>query len=439
MSSKKLKSAILAGALVLSGICYAQTPTDSDYFLRAGIDCYNKGQLDEAVIEFENVLLLDKTSFEAKVWLAQAYIDLKHLEKAGEVLYEASLQAPDHPKIEQLRNILEEKSVTVKKPAEAVPGKRLRPFGLVIPENRIKVNNPEIAVLALDTERTLETDEEKNINLKDYFKKEAGPLSDVLELERTTGITAALDLYIGKILKDPSLGAQDDKGFLMRGNRIFSDRFSDNAFNPENRFYYGALLYINGSYADSLETLEPMKGSAGAYSEKLRPIMSALEKWKKTEDERIMLAKKAEAERRQLEELARIKEQNQKKDVWDELKRRRTGTDAKSTAPSDGTVSEAALAAALHTQGYDLYKKGKLDEAIEKYNECLAKDDKNAECIYHLGLAWTDKALAGDTSGFDRAVSYFEQSIRLDPNSKNAQEAVSMIRDINSARQTMGE
>ncbi len=117
-------------------------------------------------------------------------------------------------------------------------------------------------------------------------------MSDVLELERTTGITAALDLYIGKILKDPSLGAQDDKGFLMRGNRIFSDRFSDNAFNPENRFYYGALLYINGSYADSLETLEPMKGSAGAYSEKLRQLCPLLKSGKRPKTSALCLPKK---------------------------------------------------------------------------------------------------------------------------------------------------
>ncbi|MDD3000649.1 MAG: tetratricopeptide repeat protein [Candidatus Riflebacteria bacterium] len=438
MSKNSLKGAILAGAFVLSGICYAQTPSDSDYFLKSGIDCYNKGMLDDAAIEFENVLLLNKMSFEAKVWLAQTYIDLKQLDKAGEILYEAALQAPDHPKVVQLREILGKNAAEIKAAEDSPSKKRLRPFGLVIPENKVKVNNPEIALLSLDTEPEIEPDEDKKINLKDYFKKKSGPLADVLELERTTGITAALDLYLSKILKDPSIGSQDDQGLLMRGNRIFSDRFSDNAFNPENRFYYGALLYINGSYADALETLEPMKASSGGYSEKLRPIMAALDKWKLMEDERIAQLKKAEAERRQLEELARLKEQNKKKDVWDELKRRRTGTDAKA-APSDGTVSEAALAAALHTQGYDLYKKGKLDEAIEKYNECLAKDDKNAECVYHLGLAWTDKALAGDISGFDRAVTYFEQAIRLDPNSKNAQEATSMIRDINSARQTMGE
>ncbi len=93
----------------------------------------------------------------------------------------------------------------------------------------------------------------------------------------------------------------------------------------------------------------------------------------------------------------------------------------------------------MHTEGYDLYKRGKLNEALEKYQAALEQHGENAELNYHMGLAWTDKGLAGDSSAFDRAVSSFHRVISLGPESKLAKDAQAMIRDIDAAKKTLGE
>ena len=177
--------------------------------------------------------------------------------------------------------------------------------------------------------------------------------------------------------------------------------------------------------------------------------MTKLEKWRNEENERIRIAKKAEQEKRELELLAKKQQENKRRDVYSELKKKRENEamgsvaskakDEKTEQANAAAAEEKALAEALHTQGYDLYKKGKLDEAIAKYNESLKKNDKSTDCLYHLGLAWTDKGLAGDVAAFDKAISYFESTIKLEPNGKNAADARSMISDINLAKSSMGE
>ena len=117
--------------------------------------------------------------------------------------------------------------------------------------------------------------------------------------------------------------------------------------------------------------------------------------------------------------------------------RRRRPVDVASGA-AEPTTPEG-VAKGLHTEGYDLYKRGKLDEALEKYQAALEQHGENPELNYHMGLAWTDKGLAGDSAAFDRAVISFQRVISLVPDSKLAKDAQAMIRDIDSAKKTLGE
>jgi tetratricopeptide (TPR) repeat protein len=121
----------------------AQTDDDIGSFLQHGQECYHRGDLKGAALEFENVLLIDRQNFSARVWLAQIFLDLKDLEKARSLLREAALQAPDHPRVIQLQKLMGE----IKKPVkvdetdlvarEALSqigsATKVRPFGLVIP------------------------------------------------------------------------------------------------------------------------------------------------------------------------------------------------------------------------------------------------------------------------------------------------------------------
>ncbi len=446
-------AALLIFLILGSGLFVARAQSDDDInlFLQAGQECYNKGELANAALEFENILLIDPQNFAARVWLAQVYVDMKDIDKARRVLAEASLQAPDHPRVIQLQKILG----GIKKPSTRVKsvdpvvnealtligsGTRVRQFGLVIPESKVVKDTSEKSLLIFEgLELAAEKPKEKDIELQNYFEPETGPLADVFVALDSQGLNAALDLYFTKILADPGLAAQNDRGLLVKGNETFSQKFADSPDSVEARYFYGTLQFINGLYADAEKILEPLKASAGEYEERLKPVFASLKRWRDQENQRVLALKQAEEERLALEAFEKEEAAKKKDDIWAKLRKKRAaGSNASGSADAGGSEG-VAEAAAMHAEGYELYKKGKLDEAIAKYDEALSRQADNPEYNYHLGLAWTDKGLAGDAPSFDRAVTAFQKVISLVPDGKLGKDAQAMIKDIDSAKKTLGE
>lgn len=453
---RRLLRYLFASALLLTATAgyftvNAQADDDVELFLQAGQECYNKGELANAALEFENILLIDRQNFSARVWLAQVYLDMKNFDKARRLLIEASLQAPDHPRVIQLQKMLGE----VKKPAETVKivdpvvrealtligsGTSHRQFGLVIPEDKVKKDAARSAMLIFeDLEIEAPKPKAKEIDVQKYFEPETGPLADVFTVLEKDGLNAALDLYFAKILADPGLASKDDRGLLARGNETFAARFQNSSDDVEARYFYGTLQFINGLYSDAEKILEPLKASPGEYEERLRPVMAALGKWRDQENQRLLALKREEEERLAREQREKEEAEKKKDDIWAKLKKKRAAGNANASGSADAGSEGIAEAAALHSEGYELYKKGKLDEAIAKYDEALSRQADNPEYNYHLGLAWTDKGLAGDSAAFDRAITAFQRVISLAPNDKLGKDAQAMIKDIDSAKKSLGE
>lgn len=438
----------------LSFHCPAMAQTDEDIsgFLQRGQECYEHGDFSGAVLEFENVLLIDRQNFSARVWLAQVYVDLKDLEKARSLLREASLQAPEHPRVVQLQKMLGEiKKPVVIETADPVineamvligSGTAMRQYGLVIPEDKVKADTLEKDLLGFDDDEIApEKPKEKEIRLLSDFAQETGPLAEVFSVLENRGLNEALDIYFAKVIADPALAGVDDKGLLVKGNEAFAARFMNSPDDLEARYYYGALQFINGLYGESEKVLAPLKNNPGIYAERLQSMFLVLDKWRDQENQRIMQAKRAEEERLAKEAYEKEMAAKQKEDVWAKIKKRRRAGAASASAQvgNQAGATEVAAAAEMHDQGYELYKKGKLDEAVAKYEAALAIQPDNAEFNYHLGLAWTDKGLAGDAMAFNQAVSVFQRVISLAPEGKLSKDAQAMIKDIEAAKKSIGE
>lgn len=454
---KKRFSIIVAGLLAMFFAvsdhpgAIAQTDEDISLFLQAGQECYNKGELANAALEFENILLIDRQNFAARIWLTQVYLDMKDIDKARNLLTEASLQAPDHPKVIQLQKMIGElkKPVTIIRATDPVvrealtligSGTRLRQYGLVIPESKVTRDTEENKLLVFDgLEIEAEKPKEKEIELQKYFAPETGPLADVFNALESQGLNAALDLYFTKVIADPGLASKDDRGLLARGNETFSTRYSSNPEDVEARYFYGTLQFINGLYADAEKILAPLKSDPGDYAERLQPVFAALGKWRDNENMQLLALKRAEEERLAQEAFEKEEAQKKKDDIWAKLKRKRAARNNASDSVDAGGSEGVAEAAVMHAEGYELYKKGKLDEAIAKYDEALSRQADNPEYNYHLGLAWTDKGLAGDAQAFDRAITAFQRVISLAPDDKLGRDAQAMIKDIDAAKKSLGE
>ncbi|GAB4278108.1 MAG: hypothetical protein Kow0029_21230 [Candidatus Rifleibacteriota bacterium] len=424
----------------------AQTDDDIQEFLDAGQKCYEKGDLTGAALEFENVLMIDKQNFSARVWLAQIYADLKDIDKARGFLRQAASQAPDHPRVVQLQRMLGAagKSVNVRRTDPVVnevmtligSGTRLRKFGLVIPESKVKADDDERELLVFDDLIVgEEKKEEKEIDLTFFEDQEQNPISPVLSAWENEGLAAGLDKYFELILNEPSLASYDDKGIIAKGREFFITSFRNDPENTEAMYYLGMISYINGMYEEAYELLKNLKDKPGSHASLLNQVLSQLDKWKEEEKQRLLALKRAEEERqaRELAEKERLEKEKQKKDVWASLKKNKEKDEKAGKASA--TSAEGLK---LHEEGYELYKKGKLEEAIEKFEAAIAIDGDNGKFHYHLGLAWTDKGLAGDSAAFDRAITEFQRVISLMPDDKMAKDAQSMIRDIESAKKSLG-
>lgn len=460
-----LKSKIILSVSLMACCCiggYAYTSEDINDFLKTGKACYKLGKLDEAALEFENVLIIDKTNFDAKIWLTQIYIDKKDVTHARKILTEASLQNPTHSKVKELQKLLGLSTEDIKPDlvdpviaetiSEIASTTKSRKYGLVIPEDKVVEENLEKKLLTFNNEtfdeknevvRTIEKAREdvslqsKKLDINNYVTDRTSPLAPVFLLYRTYGLAKALEKYFELVMKDPSLASKDDGGLVDQGVNMYSTRFSENPDDLEARYYMGCLQYINGEYELADNTLDHFRAHPGIYGEELKPFFEGLGKWKEQEKERLAFAKYEEEQR--LAEEARISREAaaKKDDIWEKVKKQGSSNTNKNLdlARTNGL----AEATKLHTEAYSLYKKGKLDDAIKKFNEALSKDPDNPEYNYHLGLAWTDKGLAGDIQAFDNAILSYQKVISESPNSKLAKDAMSMINDIQIAKQSLGE
>lgn len=452
--------------LAASANAWAYTDDDIEGFLKAGKACYKRGMLDEASLEFENVLIIDKTNLQAKIWLAQVYIDKKDLNHAKKLLSEASLEAPNHPKVKELQKLLGISFKDVKPDlvdpviAETIGGiasaTKSRRYGLVIPENKVVEENLEKKLLTFNNEtfdekneviQTIEKAKEEikrtRLDINSYVTDKDSPLAPVFTLYNTYGIAKALDKYFEMVMADPSLASKDDKGLVDEGEHIYSVRFTENENDLDARFYLGCIKYINGEYSNANELLSAFKNNPGVYGARLKPFFIGLNKWHEQERQRIAAAK-YEEEQRQIQEAKEKQEaEENKNDVWAKIKSQGAANNNENKSKSKNgdlaITSEKGEANKLHTEAYALYKKGKLDDAIAKFDEAIAKDPNNPEFNYHLGLAWTDKGLAGDTAAFDNAVTAYQKVISSAPDSKLAKDATSMINDIQQAKHSLGE
>lgn len=422
---------------------YSQTEEDIDSFIAAGQQCYERGDLVGAALEFENVLMIDERNFSARVWLAQIYADLKDLEKARSLLREAALQAPDHPRVVKLQKLLGEISKPVELPVSdpvihetmTLLGKdtRLRKFGLVIPESKVAGDESERKLLVFDD---LVVKEEKAVEKEldlSLFAEEEGPLTPVFKAWENKGLAEALDKYFELILQDPGLASKSDKGLIAKGREFYITRLKNDSKDQQARYFSGMIAYVNGMYQEADLLLDSLRSESGKFPPALGKVLSFIDQWKNEEKQRILALKRAEEERiaAELAEKERLEKEKEKKEIWASLQKNKE-KDEKTGESGD------AEALKLHEEGYELYKKGKLEDAIEKFEAAIARDGNNAKFYYHLGLAWTDKGLAGDAAAFERAVTAFERVISIMPDEKLAKDAQSMIRDIDSARKTLG-
>ncbi len=423
------------------GLVQAQDPSDVIEFMAAGKKAYEKGDLAGAAVEFENVLLLDPRHFDAKVWLVQIYIDRKQADKARKLLAELQRQAPGHARVAALARLVgpegdlppahKESDLVVYETLTLIgSGTRLRPYGLVVPEG--KVAKPR---------RTGEQEDEIDLSLSEgeggaasgpdgalaTIIADDGPLGPVFERWAEEGLNPALEKYFEIILARRDLMSMDDRGLLRKGMETYQPKLEANPKDNEARFYLGMIFYLNGLLEDARQTLDPLRQEQTPYDGQIAPVLADLDRKKADEEARLAAIQKE----KEAQEAARAAEKARQEAAA--IAANLSGANNPTASPA-GPLNPADV---LHNEGYDLYKKGQLDQAIEKFQAAITQNDREPKFYYHMGLALTDKGLAGSIDAFDRAMEAFNKVISLEPGGKMAKDSEVMIRDIVAAKKSL--
>ncbi|MBF0499985.1 MAG: tetratricopeptide repeat protein [Candidatus Riflebacteria bacterium] len=485
--------------VVFISSCYAQESDEATEFLKRGADLYKSLDLKNAVIEFENVLLIEPSNIDAQAWLVRIYADLKQVKRAQDLLATLKKQAPDHPKVKELEalfgdgsnnSVISGKSETLpntgkpgksdksgksgksgkpdktgKKSAKAgktentsksdilkLPAKgpqqadnidfvvhetltllgsgtQLRQFGLVIPEAKVKAPLATDVILAEDNGGTPGSAEGPAL---EKFDANEGPLAEAFDVWASDGISAGLDKYFELVLADKALAAMNDRKILEEGIAYFTPRLTANPKDEDACFYLGMIAFFNGNMDKARELLEPLRDTERPFKRLLKPVFAEFDRIKAEENARKLALKRDD-------------------DLREEARRKAEEAAAQASASSaiaanlasvtaNGGIASAPSANANESvdgEGYDLYKKGQLDAAIEKFQIAIKGSPNDPKYQYHLGLALTDKGLAGSNECFDRAIEAFNKVVQLDPGGKLAKDAEVMIRDLVAAKNSV--
>ncbi|HOT27078.1 MAG TPA: tetratricopeptide repeat protein [Candidatus Ozemobacteraceae bacterium] len=436
--------AALCAASVCAGGACAQEEDDVREFLTKGQVCYQKRDLAGAALEFENVLLLDPANFEASIWLAQIYADQKNMFKARQMLQQAKRIMPTHARVIALEKLFgADKPRVSKKETDLVmhealtllgSGTNLRPYGLVVPERKVRAAGVQSSTMAafedveIAIEPSLGTAPANAPAGIDAFAKEEGPLAPVFEARTVEGLAKALDVYFEIVGKDKTLVEQDDKGLLTEGIAFYEPKLRANASDTEAVFYYGMIQFYNGAVEEAFKLLEPLRDNETPYGDRLQVVWNEIDKRRREEEARREALRREEEAR----EAARIAAAEQAAAASAAI------AAAAGSAPAGTVASASNPADALHAEGYELYKKGQVDAAIERFNTAISRNPNEPNYHYHLGLALTDKGLGGQYDAFDRAIESFNRVLRLaPPGEKLAKDAEAMVRDITAAKNTL--
>ncbi|HOY66241.1 MAG TPA: tetratricopeptide repeat protein [Candidatus Ozemobacteraceae bacterium] len=422
----------------------AQEADDIREFLQRGQACYLKRDLSGAALEFENVLLLEPENFEALIWLAQIYADQKNMFKARQMLSQAKKIMPSHARVVALDKLFgPDKPRVTKKETDLVmhealtllgSGTRLRPFGLVVPEQKVRAPGVPSATVAAfeDVEVAIEPalggGQASLAAGLDAFAKEEGPLAAVFEARSVAGLAKALDTYFELAGRDRTVVEQDDRGLLKEGLEFYEPKCRANASDTEAVYYYGMIQFYNGSVDEAFKLLEPLRETETPFGERLQVVWNEIDKRRQEEEARREAIKRAEEAREAARQAAAAEAAAASAAI----------VAASANAPAGTVASAASPADAVHAEGYELYKKGQVDAAIEKFNTAISRNPDEPMYHYHLGLAMTDKGLGGQYDAFDRAIESFNKVLQLaPPGEKLAKDAEAMIRDITAAKSTL--
>lgn len=357
---------------------------------------WRQNKIDESLIEFENVILMDETNFKGLSGIFRCHLKLGKLSEARDILESIQRISVDTKAVAQLSKILDEaERVADQEAAEVFFQKQLEDFEVVT-----KQDNTPVA-------------KTPKITISPTIKSPQGKFAKAIQLHKKGFTVQAIPVFMEAIMDEPNLLFANDYG-LLNTSRDYYKRSVE--ASPKDVKSWFILAWISEQYAD-------IQNTKALYT-KIAEIAQ-----KNSKEFLIADAKLVEinTKEKQIENARKLDQERVQKDAERFRKIQISNGQYKEYSVSDYTV-----------KGLEFYNAKNIPEAVIHLQGAVKVDPQNPETHYHYAMIQVESAFNGNENGFSIAKRELETCLNLDPNPALRSKALALLKTLNSGKSKSG-
>ena len=352
---------------------------------------WRQSKIEESLLEFENVILMDETNFKGLSGIFQCYLKLGKLTEARETLESIQRYYIDSKLTKKLNQQLDSaERVADQQAAEDFFNKQLEDFETATDEKNLNRNKNKPQIIP-----------------RHSIKTPQGKFAKAIQLHKKRFTSQAIPLFMEAIMDENNLLFANDHGLLSIARDYYTRNIEANPKDIKSNFIL-AWIWNHYSDTDKTKTLyEKILSIAPKNSQEYRIAEAKIEEIKSQKD--------------QMEKARRLEQERLKKDT--ERYRR--------IQIANGKYSQYSKAD-YTLKGLKFYDEKNIPEAVIHLQGAVKVDPQNPETHYHYAMIQVESAFNGNENGFSIAKRELETCLNLEPDPTLRGKALELLSTLNT-------
>lgn len=335
---------------------------------------WRQNKIEESLLEYENVVLMEETNFKGLSGIFQCYLKMDKLTEARDTLESIQRYYIKSDLTKQLIKQLDSaERVADQQAAEDFFNQQLIDFESVIQDKKTKQEAPKSQIIPSQS-----------------IKTPQGKFAKAIQLHKKRFTSQAIPLFMEAIMDENSLLFANDHGLLSTARDYYERNIETDPQDIKSTFI---LAWIWNHYSNTNKT-KTLYEKILKISPKNRPEYQIAE----------AKLQEIEKQREQIEQARQLEEERLRKDT--ERFRRIQIANGKypEYSKTDYTV-----------KGLKFYDDKNIPEAVIHLQGAVKIDPQNPEVHYHYAMIQVESAFNGNENGFSIAKRELELCLNLEP------------------------
>ncbi|MEE2923302.1 MAG: hypothetical protein VX619_00855 [bacterium] len=352
---------------------------------------WRQNKINESMLEFENVVLMDETNFKGLSGIFQCYLKMGKLTEARETLESIQRYYIDTDLTNKLIKQLDSAEIVAdQQAAEDFFNQQLIDFESVTEDKKNEQKTPE----------------PKKIRSQS-IKTPQGKFAKAIQLHKKRFTAQAIPLFMEAIMDESNLLFANDHGLLSTARDYYTRNLEINPKDIKSTFI---LAWIWNHYSDTNKTKDLYK--------KVLTISP-----KNSPEYQIAKAK--------IEEIKKQKEQIEQARQLEQERLRKDTERYRRIQIANGKYAEYSKTD-YTVKGLKYYDEKNIPEAVIHLQGAVKIDPQNPEVHYHYAMIQVESAFNGNENGFSIAKRELETCLNLEPDPTLRGKALELLGTLNA-------